>query len=115
MATCKDCKDCIHYELCGVFDYISPDECGFYTDRSRFVELPCKAEDTVYYIVSKNGEDKIKSAVVEGVAVYKSGTIGYDCGVGQISFSSKSIGKRVFLTQAEAEQAIKELIDNDKM
>ena len=40
MATCKDCKDCFHYELCGVFDYISPVECGFYTDRSRFVELP---------------------------------------------------------------------------
>lgn len=39
MATCKDCKDCLHYELCGVFDYISPDECGFY-DRFRFVELP---------------------------------------------------------------------------
>ena len=38
MATCKDC---VHYKLCGVFGYVSPVEsCGFYTDRSRFVELP---------------------------------------------------------------------------
>ena len=34
------CKDCVHYKLCGVFGYVSPVEsCGFYTDRSRFVEL----------------------------------------------------------------------------
>ena len=46
MATCKDC---VHYKLCGVFGYVSPVEsCGFYTDRSRFVELPCKVGDTVY-------------------------------------------------------------------
>ena len=34
------CKDCVHYKLCGVFGYVFPVEsCGFYTDRSRFVEL----------------------------------------------------------------------------
>ena len=118
MATCKDC---LHVEACKFKDlpaplsdsYIRESECiekrcGDFQDRSRFVELPCKAGDTVYYIANINGEDKINSAIVDEVAIYKSGTIGYDCGVGEIGFSSKSIGKRVFLTQAEAEQALKE-------
>ena len=63
MVTCKDCKDCLHYKLCGVFGYVSPVKfCGFYTDRSRFVELPCKVGDTVYRLK----DDKVtKEQVVE--------------------------------------------------
>ena len=116
MATCEDC---LHFGVCKFKDspaplsdsYIRESECiekrcSDFKDRSRFVELPCGAGDTVYYIVNVNGEDTISSAVVDEVAIYKSGTIGYDCGVGEIGFSSKSIGKRVFLTQAEAEQTL---------
>jgi len=120
------CKDCVHVEVCREYvmglaaargveldatdieQVLVSDDCENFKDRSRFVELPCKAGDTVYYIANINGEDKINSAIVDEVAIYKSGTIGYDCGVGEIGFSSKSIGKRVFLTQAEAEQALKE-------
>ena len=122
MATCKDC---IHYEACHDMYYeehatrhFDPEkhnaekECGYFKDRSRFVELPCGAGDTVYYIANVNGKDIISSAVVDEVAIYKSGTIGYDCGVGEIGFSSKSIGKRVFLTEEQAEQALREREDN---
>ena len=109
------CKDCLHDNLCNIKQrYNHPKYalqhiekyCEHFKDRSRFVELPCGAGDTVYYIANVNGEDTINSAVVDEVAIYKSGTIGYDCGVGEIGFSSKSIGKRVFLTQAQAEQAL---------
>ena len=98
------CKDCLHGDVC--FTVLDSMQCQHFKNRSRFVELPCGAGDTVYYIVNVNGEDTISSAVVDEVAIYKSGTIGYDCGVGEIGFSSKSIGKRVFLTQAEAEQTL---------
>ena len=121
MATCNNC---VHSGICAI--QLEPHyvldraqkliresnnvehECLCFKARSRFVELPCKAGDTVYYITNVNGKNKINSAIVDEVAIYKSGTIGYDCGVGEIGFSSKSIGKRVFLTQTEAEQALKE-------
>jgi hypothetical protein len=105
------CDKCLYGDVC--FTVLDTSECKNFKDRSQFVELPCSAGDTVYYIANVNGKDTISSAVVDEVAIYKSGTIGYDCGVGEIGFSSKSIGKRVFLTKEEAEQALKEREKND--
>ena len=111
MATCKDCKDCFHYKLCGVFGYISPVECcGFYTDRSRFVELPCKAGDYLYQPhrnqISKYAVKCLEVGyanivfvnweIIEGVAYPLHGIY------------KDEIGKTVFLTREEAEQALKE-------
>ena len=119
MATCKEC---VHNNICNItqIDYQPKNTiqhieeyCGQFKDPSRLVYLPCMAGDTVYYIANVNGKDTINSAVVDEVTIYKSGTIGYDCGVGEIGFSSKSIGKRVFLTREEAEQALKERDRND--
>ena len=64
------CKDCVHYEVCQMhykqkceLTYETEREveiamrkaqkavdieCDYYTDRSRFVELPCKVGDKVY-------------------------------------------------------------------
>ena len=45
------CNDCIYYDVC---DYdgdvaVFPDRiCGFFKDRSRFVELPVKISDKYY-------------------------------------------------------------------
>ena len=116
MATCKEC---LHFEVCrkyaaGLEQLLTCDGCEDFKNRSLFVKLPCSAGDTVYYIANVNSKDIINSAVVDEVAIYKSGTIGYDCGVGEIGFSSKSIGKRVFLTKEEAEQALKEREENGK-
>ncbi|MBQ0124745.1 MAG: hypothetical protein KBS59_00285 [Clostridiales bacterium] len=61
-------KDCIHYEACKDIYYPmstydeeakafdesnSCDGCQFYSDASRFIELPCKVGDTVYVIFDK--------------------------------------------------------------
>lgn len=115
------CKECLHGDVCKFKDlpaplsdsYIRESECiekrcGDFKDRSRFVELPCSAGDTVYYIANVNGKDTISSATVKKVTIHSDGLIGYDCGVGEIGFSSGSIDKRVFLTEEEAEQALKE-------
>lgn len=50
------CKDCIHGELCDLMcEYCeelptclrpSP-ECAFFKDKSKLIELPCKAGDTL--------------------------------------------------------------------
>lgn len=117
MATCKDCKDCFHYELCGVFDYISPVECGFYTDCSRFVELPCKVGDKVYL-----DNLHIKYADVIGIYIDAFGGVfdlriytniqlangfGYEYFISK-DYTFEDIGKRIFLTKEAAEQALKE-------
>lgn len=55
------CKDCIHYDIChNNFKNIDLNEemtdehcCVYFKDKSRFVELPCKVGDEVYYISIK--------------------------------------------------------------
>ena len=104
MATCKNCKDCFHYELCGVFGYISPVECGFYTDRSRFVELPCKVGDLIYIIKKARGFS-VRGAKVNSITITESGKIQVSC------YRSSFIGlwsDDAFATKEEAEQALKE-------
>lgn len=47
----KTCKDCIHQQVCvlyDAFDYEEPmtgDLCRFFKDKSRFIELPCSIGD----------------------------------------------------------------------
>ena len=107
MASCKDCKDCLHYKLCGVFRYVSPVKfCGFYTDRSRFVELPCKVGDTVYYF---NSAGEIYSQKVSGFIVNFVGIL-VDS---DVIFDSHLMGDRFFSTREEAEQALKEREKNE--
>ena len=103
------CKDCVHYKLCGVFGYVFPVEsCGFYTDRSRFVELPYKLGDSIY-------EPKRHQITEYQIARI----VFYDFGLRmelrlmkgllfRVEIKQEDIGKVVFLTREEAEQALKE-------
>lgn len=120
MATCKDCKDCLHYELCGVFGYISPVKfCGFYTERSRFIELPCKVGDILYHPVPLRNmiaEYKIKSFQIYPHCVWVNWNI-VD-GVATINTSgiyANEIGETVFFTKEAAEQALKERGKNENV
>ena len=97
MATCKDC---IHYELCfdeGMtqFDNSNAEQCTYFKDASKLVELPCKVGDTVYEIVDGF---KVHSSVVKNIIFDTAG----------IAFDESSIGKQVFLTKEEAEKVAKE-------
>ena len=69
------CKDCIHFVVCEEVPTKSADDCDFFQDRSRFVELPCKVGDTVYVIESIAGEEKIIQDHVEtmGIGYYADG------------------------------------------
>lgn len=101
------CENCIHYELCSSISLkkigislISQDECCGYKDRSRFVELPCKLGDTVYYF---NSAGEIYSQKVSGFIVNFVGIL-VDS---DVMFDSHLMGDRFFSTRKEAEQALK--------
>ena len=101
MATCKDC---IHYELCfddniTQFDDGNAEQCAYFKDKSKLVELPCKVGDTVYEIDGGDSESgNIYSRVVRKIIFDTKG----------IAFDERAIGKSIFLTREEAEKVLKE-------
>lgn len=105
MATCKDC---VHVEACeNLMKHLSytPVPCSLFKDRYRFVELPCKLGDTVYYF---NSAGEIYSQKVSGFIVNFVGIL-VDS---DIMFDSHLMGDRFFSTREEAEQALKEREEN---
>ena len=102
MATCKDC---IHYEVCRALckseEELMP--CVVFKDRSRFVELPCERGDLVYFIKAR----RVMADIVSKFTIDKCGVMlqrvnGYNLGY------TDQLGKKIFLTREEAEQALKE-------
>lgn len=115
------CKDCIHYGLCEtkgnaeIFVRGIENICGYFKDKSKYIKLPCKVEDTVYhYCKSVN---QIVPYVVEDIHIDKEQTryfatafdVYYKEYLDEIEFAEDEIGKTVFLTKSEAEQKLKEL------
>lgn len=108
MATCKNCirvPVCVDHRYYG----ITPKMCKNFKDCSRFVELPCKVGDTVYFV-----DDEIMlPAEVDTIRIREAGIFFewvqwdrsyetaevWDTG----EFKSDDIGKTVFLTREEAE------------
>ena len=115
------CRDCLYWEVC--FEYLrafwgykarfrspivnaSADSCIFYKDRSRFVELPIKPGEKIFYFdTAGNIYESTVTQLVYGATGF---LIDSD-----VMFNSNLIGERFFLTREEAEQALKErgLID----
>ena len=122
------CKDCIHYEACHDMYYeehatrhFDPEkhnaekECGYFKDRSRFVELPCRVGDKVYF-----NNVHLRYARVIAIYIDESGGMfdldittniatatGYEHFINK-DYTFEDIGKRLFLTREAAEQALKE-------
>lgn len=112
------CKDCVHYEAC--LDWYRgfkarPAKCEHFKDKSKFIELPCKVGDIVWYITSTW---EICEAEVIGIwlNLYSNPQMWLE-----IKYQSKFIGegeyksrvdlmidKTVFLTKELAEKALKE-------
>lgn len=115
------CKDCIHWEICKFSKGTVPltdhfvyehnnieDLCENAKDRSRFVELPYKLGDSIY-------EPKRHQITEYQIARI----VFYDFGLRmelrlmkgllfRVEIKQEDIGKVVFLTREEAEQALKE-------
>ena len=123
------CKDCVHVEVCKNIYEIHGDGlseeshgCEHFKDRSRFVELPCKVGDSVYL-----DNLHIKYADVIGIYIDAFGGVfdlriytniqlangfGYEYFISK-DYTFEDIGKRIFLTKEEAEQALKEREENE--
>ena len=106
------CKDCFHYEPCKAMAYawrkiegthypLIAEKCKIFKDRSKFIELPCKLGDKVFYFdtAGRIYEQTIFQFIYGGTGLK------LDSGV---MFDSELIGKRFFLSRKEAEQALKE-------
>lgn len=108
------CKDCIHFGICRVERQPAPLSdiytyecdcieryCADFKDRSRFVELPIKPSEKVFYF---DTEGRIYETTVTQLVYGASGFL-IDS---DVMFNSNLIGKRFFLTREAAEQALKE-------
>lgn len=66
--TFKDCihKDCIHFEACDnilkryaglALNPYNPCVCAYFKDTARFIVLPCRIGDTIYYLEGETFTD----------------------------------------------------------
>ena len=112
------CSECIHCNVCKALietglPYIDeklPADafCMEFEPKSRFVELPCAVGDTVYKLHTDNliptgelSERMVCGVGIEYVAKLSDSAVAY--------FNDYDIGKTVFLTREEAENALKEM------
>ena len=125
------CKDCLYHHICKIIDVLGEIQgnaecCLQFKDRSRFVELPCKVNlcDEVHFVLRGLDEIDLKeylctvgnSAVSDTVQfITEIGTYGFWVGESPREFAPDydefyhwhELGKTVFLTREEAEQALK--------
>ena len=126
------CNDCLHIDVCEIRTCYMCDgggfkcddceiysnyggkipsikNCKYFKDRNRFVELPCKVGDTVYYITGLSRK-YIKSAIVNEIVI--------NCnGISELFVSNDTVNFEnsfdvFYLTREEAEQALKERENN---
>lgn len=111
------CKDCIHFEVCDEYhkgywgsaaitptniDQTETDNCPHFKDRSKFIELPCKVGDIVYFI--KKGKI-IKDSVrdINYISAWK----GFEFNTLVDKWYEENIGHKIYFTLEEAKQALK--------
>lgn len=128
-----DCKDCIHYPLCesylhhelrkdnceGELVVMTGDNCMDFTDKSEYIHLPCKVGNYLYtnstmqgwYMRKRNAPYRVKIVFIGLNTSEKMGggffNVLYE-NDGMLEFYFSDIGKTIFFTYEEAEQALKE-------
>ena len=121
----KACKDCIHYNLCqrldACFEYYNapspihlPETCSAcFKDKSRFIELPCAVGDKAWWLTTANWQqtewktEEVRVSMLQQKAD-KSWKIRLTHNSSVFDITTEDIGKTVFLTKEEAENALKE-------
>lgn len=102
------CTDCIHYGVCWrqrelLADWEMEEDQECCEEVSRFAELPVVVGQQVWFV--RNG--KIEETIVEKVVLKHRGFhIKLGCNA-MYETSYNSIGKTVFLTREEAEEALR--------
>ncbi len=110
MATCKDC---VHFEACKNIYEIHGDGlseesygCDQFSNRARFVELPCRVSGDCFF-VNQNGT--IQRLTLERVYMFSTSTeLFLNDGREIYTTSLNESNIELFPTYEEAEQALKE-------
>lgn len=79
---------------------------GYRKQGENVIELPCKVGDKVYRTSGNYCGEKIFEGVVNQINIYNNGEIRFWMYGHPLGFACDDIGKTVFLTKAEAEQAL---------
>lgn len=113
------CKDCVHYEICDGWNHKFMElrvngnngTCINFKPKSRFVELPCEVGQTVYVlnnIFSADESGKVCSITIEADGsmyfIWRSNA----WNTRTKKYNAEDMGKTVFLSREEAENALKE-------
>ena len=113
------CNDCLHAEVCEeygeVFSLIKGGKCSLFKDRSRFVKLPCKVGDTVYFDNVCIQSARVLAIYIDAeggmldleITAYSDNALGFEKFINK-DYKFEDIGKHLFLKKEEAEQALKE-------
>lgn len=122
------CKDCMYYFLCAnsltdiyienMLEKSVDDNCIYFKDKSKIIELPCKVGDTVYVVF----DNYITSARVLAFYIDKMGGMcdlqvktkdetatGFKTIIDKDNYTFENI----FLTKEEAEKALEKLKDEN--
>lgn len=114
------CKGCLHIDVCEKRNRYHADvdeftgrvftdmdkSCEHFKDRSKFIELPCKVGDMVYYFFNDNLSEYCEVPIAGfHIDRYR---IAFEIEIlGQKFFiDTEFLDERVFLTKEEAEQAL---------
>lgn len=125
------CENCYHHDICIFHGASGCERCMQYKDKSLIVELPCKVGDTVWI----KGEPLVVDFIhIDNTVTFCIHFNCYerDCGdcpfcedevswegehdcrtSGYLEFTADDIGKTVFLTREEAENALRESENNE--
>ena len=112
--TCKD--NCLHWDVCRLTppEYATAkyytfcncaEKCECFKDKSKYIELPCKVGDTVYWICHKGEKPYISEEIVQSIHCDVRKTLEFTI----LNPNNKILKSNVFLTKSEAEQKLKEL------
>ena len=110
------CKDCIHYGLCKtkgnaeIFVRGIENICGYFKNKSKYIELPCKVGDEIWYIPGYVARPNLLVGTITdiqissndyGVRIWQTPLNGY--------FMGRNFNVNWFTDQEKAEQKLKEL------
>lgn len=100
-----DCKNCLHYAVCRyALNSKTIYWCAYFANKSKVIELPCKVGECCWFIRN----NKIIKTTIEKIVLKEKGLyLKLSCN-SLYETSCRSIGKTVFFTYEEAEQALKE-------
>lgn len=111
------CKDCIHYGLCEtkgnaeIFVRGIENICGYFKDKSKYIELPCKVGDKVYVICYKRN---VQPYIRVETVLHMNYLQGESLALWQIHTEYAAYNaKDVIYSKSEAEQKLKELFGDN--